>query len=71
MSKKVRDIVSITDIIKFGALILGLLGGTITMGDRLWASKLEVAEIKTKITMTAQDVKFIKKIFEDAIEVKH
>ena len=59
---------SIIDIIKFGALIFGLLGGTLTLGDRLWASKVEVAEIKAKITVTAEDVKWIKKVFEDAIK---
>jgi len=70
MSKKLKDMVSITDIIKFVALIFGLIGGTITMGDRLWASKEEVSDMKTDIKLTAQDVKWIKKVFEDAIQDK-
>jgi len=61
------------DAIKVIAVILGLLGGTITIGDRLWASKESVARVETKLEIvletqkiTAGQIALIHKAFMEA-----
>jgi len=61
------------DIVKGIVAIVAIIGGTITVGDRLWASKESVVKVETKIEsivktqeVTAKQIAFIHKIFMDA-----
>jgi len=42
--------------------ILGVIGGTVTIGDRLWADKMTVAKIETTVEYIKKDVAETKKM---------
>jgi len=49
-------------LIKAIGIAIGLIGGTVTVGDRLWADKATVAKIETKVENIEEDVKEIRKM---------
>lgn len=68
---KLKDIqLSLGQMLGVITSIFSVLAALYFMGNSVWASDEEVSQIKEDVVVMGTDIKYIKKIFEDAIKLE-